>query len=75
MAQRKTRLYVELTDNKTGEVWRVVLLPFGEDDDYVVLEERHGTMSMHILVDEGYVCTHWYMQIPRWSITGISLYY
>lgn len=70
-----TRLYVEITDNETNTCERVVLVPFGEDEDYMKPIMWNNTPCMEMHVDEGYVVTIYYYPVPRYSITEVSKYY
>ena len=71
----KTRLYVEITDNETSTSEWVVLIPFGEDEDYMKACTHNGQPCFEVLIDEGYIFTYYYYPVPRFAITNVSKYY
>lgn len=71
----KTRLYVEITDNETSTSEWLVLLPFGNNEDYIKTCTHYGQLCFEVLIDEGYVTTHYYYPLPRYAITNVSKYY
>lgn len=68
------KLYVEIIDNETNEEELVVLIPFGEDEDYMRPCVHHDQICMEVLVDEGYSHTYYYYPVPRYSIKSVSAY-
>ena len=72
----KVKLYAKIRDSE-GSDERVVLVPFENADGeqvYVEEEEKFGEKTLHVLVDEGYVSTHYYYPIRRYSIVSLEVY-
>jgi len=70
------KLYAVIQDREAGTE-KVVLCQFeGQDGEMVFVEdvERHDKQMFHVLVDEGYVYTHYYYPVERFSITHLEIY-
>ena len=75
MKDAKKRIYVKMADTQNGFIYEwLVLVPFGDNDDYMTISERNGQRFMEVHVDEGYVITTYYYPMPRYTITCISKY-
>lgn len=75
MKDTKKRVYVKMVDMQNDGIYEwLILVPFGDGDDFMKVTEHHGQRVMEVHVDEGYLITTYYYPIPRYTITCISVY-
>lgn len=75
MKDAKKRIYVKMADMQNDGIYEwLILVPFGDRDDFMNIIERDGQRLMEVHVDEGYVVTIYYYPMPRYAITCISTY-
>lgn len=62
-------------ENKSKQDERVLYLkPLNENDDYVLTETLNDNEeALHVLVDEGYVKTHYWYVLSQWNIKELSV--
>lgn len=62
-------------ENKSKQDERVLYLkPLNENDDYVLTETlNNNDEALHVLVDEGYVKTHYWYVLSQWNIKELSV--
>ena len=69
-----TELYIGVLDKYEKSTTYYVILPYGDDEDYISIDMMNGVACYELHVHEGYMITTYFFPLERYEIRSLSTY-